>query len=354
MSSPCWKRSRRSRRDRDFVKLTFSIDHWELKEGFATAQETVFSIETLTVYLDDGAEVGRGEALGVDYFGETAQALSHQVMEVAPDLEERLAAGSGAGEDAASVRRALQGLLPPGGARNAVDCALWDLACRRTGRRAWDLLGRTVRPVTTCYTLSLASAGAMAKEARAQGNHGVLKLKLDADDIEARLRAVREARPDAELLIDANGAWDLPLLERHGDTLARYEVALLEQPLPRGSEESLAGLNYAVPLCADESCQHEGELDALVDRFDVINIKLDKTGGLTAALALAERARDLGFDLMVGNMLGSSLAMAPAFLVAQDCRWVDLDGPLWQRADREHPIRYDGGVMSVPDSALWG
>lgn len=336
------------------MKLTFSIDHWELREGFSTAQETVFSIETLTVYLDDGTHRGRGEALGVDYFGETAQSLSHQVMEIAPDLEERLAAGGGAGDDPSSARRAVQTLLPPGGARNAVDCALWDLACRRAGRRAWELLGRTVRPVTTCYTLSLDSAEAMAEEARARTAHGVLKLKLDAVDVEARLEAVREARPDAELLVDANGAWDRALLEGLGDALARSRVALLEQPLPRGSEEALARLDYPVPLCADESCQHAGELEALVGRYDVINIKLDKTGGLTEALALADRGRALGFELMVGNMLGSSLAMAPAFLVAQDCRWVDLDGPLWQRADREHPIRYDGGVMGPPDAALWG
>jgi L-alanine-DL-glutamate epimerase-like enolase superfamily enzyme len=334
------------------VKLTFSIDHWELKEGFTTSQETVFHIETLTVYLDDGAVRGRGEALGVDYFGETAQSLSHQVMDIAPGLEKQLAAG--AGKDPTSTRQALQALLPPGGARNAVDCALWDLACRQAGRRAWDLLGRTVRPATTCYTLSLDSAEAMAEEAGDHASYTVLKLKLDAHDIEARLEAVREARPDAQLLIDANGAWDLPLLESVGDVLARHRVALLEQPLPRGSEQALAGLGYPVPLCADESCQHAGDLDALVGHFDVINIKLDKTGGLTEALAVAERARHLGFELMVGNMLGSSLAMAPAFLVAQDCHWVDLDGPLWQRADREHAIRYDSGIMSPPDAALWG
>jgi L-alanine-DL-glutamate epimerase-like enolase superfamily enzyme len=279
-------------------------------------------------------------------------------MEVAPDLEGRLCRrGGDATLDPGALdatRSALQAMLPPGGARNALDCALWDLACRRTGSRAWDLLGRSVHPVTTCYTLSLDSAEAMADEARAHGKHAVLKLKLDADDVEARLEAVRKARPDAELLIDANGAWDRPLLERVGDVLARHRVALLEQPLPRGSEDALARLNYPVPLCADESCQHAGELEALVDRFQVVNIKLDKAGGLTEALAVADRAQVLGFDLMVGNMLGSSLAMAPAFLVAQACRWVDLDGPLWQRADRDHPIRYDDGVMHLPQAALWG
>jgi L-alanine-DL-glutamate epimerase-like enolase superfamily enzyme len=334
------------------VTITFSIDHWALNDAFVTAQETVFNIETLTVYLDDGARLGRGEALGVDYFGETAQSLSHQVMEVAPVLEARLAPAGN--PDLASIRDLLQDLLPPGGARNALDCALWDLACQRARVRAWDLLGRAIHPVRTAYTLSLDAPGNMATEALAHPGHGVLKLKLDQEDVAARLSAVREARPDAELMIDANGAWDRSLLESLGDTLAQQRVALLEQPLPRGSDAELAGLNYPVPLCADESCQHAGEVDALVDRFDVVNIKLDKAGGLTGALALAERARALGFDLMVGNMLGSSLAMAPAFLVAQDCRWVDLDGPLWQRADREHPIRYDGERMHAPDAVLWG
>ncbi|MEE4175710.1 MAG: dipeptide epimerase [Xanthomonadales bacterium] len=340
------------------MKITFSIDHWELKDAFITSQETVFHIETLTVYLDDGRTVGRGEALGVDYFGETAQSLSHQVMEVAPELEDRLEPvcreGNSSDPLLEATRRAVQGLLPAGGARNALDCALWDLACRRTGRRAWDLLDRSVGPMATGYTLSLASADAMAEEARAQSGYHLLKLKLDADDVAARVEAVRRARPDAELIIDANGAWDRDLLERLGDTLGRHGIGLLEQPLPRGAEDDLAGLNYPVPLCADESCQSTEDLDALVDRFDAVNIKLDKTGGLTEALAVVERARALGFDLMVGNMLGSSLAMAPAFIIAQDCRWVDLDGPLWQRADRDHPVRYDGELMNAPEASLWG
>lgn len=324
------------------MKATFSIDHWELNAGFATSRETLFNIETLTVYLEDGEITARGEALGVDYFGETAQSISHQVMGIAGELESGL------------DRAALQSLLPPGGARNAVDCALWDLACKRQGVRAWELAGVDADPVTTLYTLSLDAADAMAREAHAQNAHSVLKLKLDDQAVTERLEAVRAARPDARLLIDANGAWDAELLERVGDTLARCEIDLLEQPLPRGGDEALAGLNYPVPLCADESCQHRGEVEALRGRYDAVNIKLDKTGGLTEALALAQEARGLGFKLMVGNMLGTSLAMAPAFLVAQDCAWVDLDGPLWQRADRANPIRYDGGVMSPPGATLWG
>ena len=324
------------------MKVTFSIDHWALNAGFATSQETLFNIETLTVYLDADGISARGEALGVDYFGETAQSISHQVMDIVGDLEGGL------------DRAGLQSLLPPGGARNAVDCALWDLACKRRGARAWELAGVSANPVTTLYTLSLDAAETMAREAHAQHAHAVLKLKLDDQGVAERVKAVRAARPDARLLIDANGAWDAALLERVGDTLARCEIDLLEQPLPRDGDDALAGLNYPVPLCADESCQHAGEVEALRGRYDVINIKLDKTGGLTEALALVQEARDLGFELMVGNMLGTSLAMAPAFLVAQDCRWVDLDGPLWQRADRAYPIRYDGGAMSPPEAKLWG
>lgn len=324
------------------MRVSFSIDHWELNAGFSTSQETLFNIETLNVYLEDGEITARGEALGVDYFGETARSMSHQVMDVARELEGGL------------DRRALQSLMPPGGARNAVDCALWDLECKRSGVRAWALAATTADPVTTLYTLSLDEADAMAREAHAQSGHAVFKLKLDQHAVAERVEAVRAARPDACLLIDANGAWDAALLGAVGDTLARCEIALLEQPLPRGDDDGLAGLDYPVPLCADESCQHRGELRALRGRYDAVNIKLDKSGGLTEALALVDEAGALGFELMVGNMLGSSLAMAPAFLVAQHCRWVDLDGPLWQRADRDPPIRYDGGVMSPPDAKLWG
>lgn len=321
---------------------TFSIDQWELQEPFVTSQDSYFSIETLTVYLEDGSRVGRGEALGVDYFGETAQGMSHQVMAIARDL------------DAGLDRKALQALLPPGGARNAVDCALWDLECKRDGRRAWERVGLDVAPVATLYTLSLDTPEAMGKEARAQAAYGTLKLKLDAEHVEDRLDAVRAARPDARLLIDANGGWDLALLSRVGDLLARHRVELLEQPLPRGDDAGLVGLAYPVPLCADEACQDLAELASIADRYDVVNLKLDKCGGLTEALAMVERARKLDLGLMVGNMLGSSLAMAPAFLVAQACRWVDLDGPLWQRADRKHAISYDGETMAVPEAGLWG
>lgn len=324
------------------MNFSFSIDHWELKAPFVTAGECLFAIETLTVYLRDGDHLGRGEALGVDYLGETASSLSHQLMAVSREID--------AGLDRAMV----QALLPPGGARNALDCALWDLECKRSGKRAWALAGIETGPVTTAWTLAMDSPAAMAEAAAQWPDRPVLKLKLDGEAITERLAAVRAARPDAELLVDANGSWTAEVLRRAAPALAEHRVAMVEQPLPRENDGALADLDCPVPVVADESCQHLGELDALADRYDGINIKLDKCGGLTAALELLQACRERGLETMVGNMLGSSLAMAPAFLVAQGCRWVDLDGPLWQRADRAAPVRFEVGVMHAPEASLWG
>ncbi len=323
------------------MRTTFSIDHWELKAPFVTASEEVFSIETLTVYLENRNGTGRGEALGVDYLGETAQSMSHQVMGVSREL------------DAGTDRQGLLSLLPPGGARNAVDCALWDLECRRAGRRAWEQAGVEPSPVRTLYTLSLDSAEAMAREAAAHARMPALKLKLDADDPAGKLAAVRAARPDADLVIDANGGWSIGLLRDLLPALTAHRVELVEQPLPRGADGDLDDLECPVPLCADESCQHAGELDDISGRYQAVNIKLDKCGGLTAGLALARDCHERGLDVFVGNMLGSSLSMAQAFPLTPFARWVDLDGPLWQRGDYDPPIRYDDGVMNPPAPGLW-
>lgn len=325
------------------MKVTFSIDHWELKAPFVTAQEECFAIETLTVFVQDGRHTGRGEALGVDYLDETAQSMSHQVMAISAEIDQGM------------TRAELQKRLPPGGARNAVDCALWDLQSKREGKRVWELAGmQRPEPVHTVYTLSLDSAEAMAEQALAHSDYAILKLKLDAADVVDRLQAVRQARPAAQLLIDANGSWSAPLLQDIGDDLSALEIAMVEQPLPRGADADLAELKISVPLFADESCQSLAEMETLADRYQGINIKLDKCGGLTEALAMLERARQLGLETMVGNMLGSSLAMAPGFVVAQQCRWVDLDGPLWQRADHTPPMQYDAGTLHAPDATLWG
>ncbi len=325
------------------MRVTFSIDSWELKAPFVTSQAEVFAIETLTVFLEDGDHIGRGEALGVDYLGETAQSMSHQVMAFSREIDQGIDRGG------------LQEILPPGGARNAIDCALWDLECKRAGKRVWELAGLPVpEPVCTVYTLSLDDAEAMAREALAHPAFPVLKVKLNETLVLERLAAIRAARPDAQLLIDANGSWSVSLLESMGDDLVALDIAMVEQPLPRGADAALARMDVPVPLFADESCQGLAEIDALADRYQGINIKLDKCGGLTEALAMLERAQQLGMETMVGNMLGSSLAMAPGFVVAQQCRWVDLDGPLWQRADRFPPLRFDAGTLFAPEAALWG
>jgi L-alanine-DL-glutamate epimerase-like enolase superfamily enzyme len=252
------------------------------------------------------------------------------------------------------TRTELAGLLARGGARNALDCAFWDLEAKRAGCRAWELIGRPVQAVTSAYTLSLDNATNMAAEAVEQAAMPLLKLKLDADEPAAKLRAIRAARPDAKLVIDANGGWSPALLDTLADVLVETRVAMLEQPLPRDGDEALARLDYPVPLCADESCQGLDELEAAVERYAMINIKLDKCGGLTEAMRMVAWCRDRDIPMMIGNMLGSSLAMAPAFIVAQACRFVDLDGPLWQRKDRAHAIRYHGPVMQAPEPGLWG
>ena len=324
------------------MKLAISTDTWEMREPFVTATETTTHVNTVTVTLTAGRFSGRGEALGVDYLGEDAGSMTAQIETVRGDIER--------GVD----RETLQALLPSGGARNALDCALWDLEAKREGRRAWDLLGLEAAPVVSVYTLGLDTPGNMAREARAHSNFPVLKLKLGQEGTADKLRAIRAARPTAELVIDANGSWTPPLLDDLADVLVECRVGMLEQPLPAGDDDALEGLEYPVTLCADESCQDGADLEHLPERYGMVNIKLDKCGGLTEAMRMVQWCRDREIALMVGNMLGSSLAMAPAFIVAQRCRYVDLDGPLWQKTDRATPIVCENAVMQPPGRELWG
>ncbi|HLT92316.1 MAG TPA: dipeptide epimerase [Woeseiaceae bacterium] len=324
------------------MKLTLEIDTWALREPFVTARDRVTEITTLTAVLSDGRHSGRGEALGVGYRGETIRSMSAELHAVQHELQAR-----GSVED-------VQELLPPGGARNALDCALWDLRAKREGTRAWSLLGVPMAPVTTVYTLSLGTAERMAAEARERAACPVLKVKLDAEAPAERIRAIRATRPDAEIVIDANGSWTLPLLDELEEVLVENRIAMVEQPLPAGEDDALAGRGYAVTLCADESCQSSADIDRCAARYGMINIKLDKCGGLTEAMRMVEVCRARGLELMVGNMLGTSLAMAPAMLPAQFCRFVDLDGPLFQAADRDPPLTYRGTRIDPPDSRLWG
>ena len=324
------------------MKLRVSAKRWEMVAPFVTAGETVNHIDVLHVMLEHEGFTGRAETMGVDYFGETAESLEAELSALDP--------AAIAGLD----RRALQTLLPPGGSRNGLDCALWDLEAKQTAGGIGALTGIAMAPQHTLFTLSLDDPDAMARRAYEAPQFTRLKLKLNAKDPLDCLQAVREARPDAQLVIDANGSWTPEVMMTVGDGLARFEVALLEQPLPHGDDWVLENLRYPVPLCADESCQSSADLEAAADRYDAINIKLDKSGGLTDALAIRNWCQRNGKRIMVGNMLGSSLAMAPALVVAQGADFVDLDGPLWQRADVEPALSIESGCIQPPESALWG
>jgi len=287
--------------------------------------------------------VGRGEAEGVFYLDDSAEKMFQQVHDIRSEIHNGVS------------RDDLQRLLPPGGARNALDCAMWDLECKITGQSIWQLTGIAPRPVTTVFTIGLESTpAAMADKARAAANAPVLKIKLDADRPYEKLAAIREARPDAVLVVDANQGWDFDLLKEVAPKCAGLDLAMIEQPLPRGADDRLEGFKSPVTLAADESCLHTGELDTAARRYDMINIKLDKTGGLTEALKLARSAREMGCELMVGNMTGTSLAMAPAFVVAQLCDFVDIDGPLLLKYDRPNGLTYDNGIVQIFDRSLWG
>lgn len=309
---------------------------------FVTAGETVHHIDVLHVMLEHDGYKGRAETMGVDYLGETVESLQAELSALDPMAIAQL------------DRETLQHLLPPGGSRNGLDCALWDLQAKQTAGGISALTGITLTPLNTLFTLSLDDPDAMARRAHEVPELKRLKLKLNDQAPLDCLQAIREARPDAQLVIDANGSWTPDLVMAAGDTLARFKVALLEQPLPLGEDGALENLQYPIPLCADESCQSSADLEAVADRYDSINIKLDKCGGLTDALAIREWCQRHSKLVMVGNMLGSSLAMAPALVVAQGADFVDLDGPMWQRTDVAPRLIIDAGCIQPPLPGLWG
>lgn len=325
------------------MRLSVHIERWAAARPFRITGKEWRHFESVVVELEECGAIGRGEAYGVYYAGETADSMADAIEQVAG----RVIAGID--------RAALQALLPPGGARNALDCALWDLEAKRSGRRIFELTGVTPRPLETVYTIGLEpSAEAMAAHAASVPAQPLLKVKLDAREPLERLQAVRAARPAARLVIDANQGWRFDELERLAPALAELGVEMIEQPLPRGADAALERYRSPVPLCADESCLHLGELEAAAARYQLVNIKLDKTGGLTHALELARAARARGLGLMVGSMCGSSLAMAPTFVIGCLCDYADLDGPLLLRRDRLPGIRYRGGCAEPFGPELWG
>jgi L-alanine-DL-glutamate epimerase-like enolase superfamily enzyme len=252
------------------------------------------------------------------------------------------------------TRERLLQLLPAGGARNALDCALWDLEAKRTGRRAWELAGLSVAPIATPYTLSIQPTPEATAEAATRAPGTTLKIKLYAISPLDRVRAVRAARPDATLIVDANQSWTLALLRELAPGLAELDVKMIEQPLPRGADDVLETYRSPVALCADESCQHLGDLSTACNRYQMINIKLDKAGGLTHALQLAAACRARSIETMVGCMVATSLSMAPAFVLAQVCKFADIDGPLFLKYDRADGMVYAQGRVQSPVPRLWG
>jgi L-Ala-D/L-Glu epimerase len=325
------------------LTLHVATERFPLKEPFHITGHTMTTTDVVVVTLQQGSHSGRGEASGVFYHNENPASMTRQIESIRPQIE--------AGID----RYTLQRLLPPGGARNAVDCALWDLESQMTGRPAWEIAELPQpRPLLTTFTVSAHTPEKMAADARAYSNAKAIKLKLTGQPSDAdRVRAVRVACPTVWLGVDANQGFTRPYLEALLPVLVETGVQLIEQPFKVGHEAQLDGLNSPIRIAADESAQALADLPALAVRFDVTNIKLDKCGGLTEGLAMAREAQRLGLQVMVGNMIGTSLAMAPAFLLGQLCDVVDLDGPVFLSHDREPAVRYDNGMISSPDS-LWG
>jgi L-alanine-DL-glutamate epimerase-like enolase superfamily enzyme len=322
--------------------VAFQKERWPLRAPFRFAGHTIEASEVVVVTLSDGEVSGRGEATGVIYRGETPDSICAQIASLVCRLED------GMGRDE------LQRALPAGGARNAIDCALWDLTCKRAGRTIWELLGMTPVEVVSCNTVGLDPIAEAHVRAASLTDFHILKVKADRQNIVGRLRSVRAARPDARLFIDANGAWDISLLASVAEPLAALGVEMIEQPLPAGNDAALAQFDSPVPICADESCFVAADARRLVDRYDLVNIKLDKSGGLTEALELVKAARAEGLGTMVGNMIGTSLSMAPSYVVAQGAAYVDLDGPTALIRDRADGLSYHDGRVSIPEPPLWG
>ena len=325
------------------MELSVRIERWPLAGVFAISRGSKTEAVVVVAELSDGTHRGRGESVPYARYGETSDGIVAAIEALRPMLRRGLG------------RAALQRAIPAGAARNALDCAYWDVNAKRAGRRVHELAGLGVPgPLTTAYTISLGSAAAMAAAAEQAAWRPLLKVKLGGDDDGTRIGAVRRAAPRAQLIVDANEGWNLDNFKANLAACADAGVTLIEQPLPEGRDEALARIKHPVPVCADESVHDRASLDALTGKYDAVNIKLDKAGGLTEALALAAEAERRGFAVMVGCMVATSLAMAPAMLVAQRARWVDLDGPLLLASDRADGLRYEGSLVYPPDPVLWG
>jgi L-alanine-DL-glutamate epimerase-like enolase superfamily enzyme len=326
------------------MNLTVRIERWPLQRAFTISRGSKTEAVVVVAELERGGHRGRGEAVPYLRYGETPEGVAATI--------EAMGAALRGGLD----RCGLQTAMPPGAARNALDCALWDLQAKQAGRSAHGLAALPApKSVVTAYTISLDKPEAMADAAARAASRPMLKVKLGGGgDNTERIAAVRRAAPKAELIVDANEGWGEDALERNLAACAQAGVTLIEQPLPEGRDAVLAQIRRPIPVCADESVHDRASLDAITGKYDAINVKLDKAGGLTEPLALAAEAERRGFDIMVGCMVATSLAMAPAMLVAQRARVVDLDGPLLLAEDRPHGLRYEGSIVHPAEAALWG
>jgi L-Ala-D/L-Glu epimerase len=315
---------------------------WPLKEVFRISRGSRTEAQVVVVTVSDGEHVGSGEGVPIKRYNQSTASLLEQIESLKSDKN--------------LDRNKLEDLLPLGAARDALDCALWDLEAKRSGKRVWELANiPIVEQVETSFTISLDTPEKMAAGAKAAAALPILKLKLGGNDIDLpRVEAVREAAPNTRLLIDANESWSPDHYRKIVSALKKLDVDLIEQPFPADADEVLETLDHPIPICADESCHTTVDLPRLKNRYEVVNVKLDKTGGLTEALRLCKRARENGFKLLIGCMVGTSLGMAPARLLASAAEWVDLDGPLLLARDREHGLTYTNGRIGLPSSQLWG
>ncbi|KPP84299.1 MAG: L-alanine-DL-glutamate epimerase and related enzymes of enolase superfamily [Rhodobacteraceae bacterium HLUCCO07] len=321
------------------MQITVTPETFKLAQAFTISRGSRTEANVLTVRISDGFISGRGECVPYARYGETLESVTAQIEALSGPV----------------TRDALADFLPAGAARNAVDCALWDLEAKKAGKRVWELAGLpTPGPEITAYTLSLDTPDKMREQAEKNAFRPLLKIKLGTPDDMPRLEAVRAGAQKSTIIVDANEGWSAAVYADLAPHLVRLGVALVEQPLPAGEDEALAGMERPVPVCADESAHDRASLPMLEGKYDVVNIKLDKTGGLTEALALKQAALAEGYKVMVGCMVGSSLAMAPATLVAQGAMVTDLDGPLLLAEDRDHALTFDDAGVHPPMAELWG
>ena len=326
------------------LKLSSSPEKWELKEPFTISRGSRTHVDLLYVEITDGVYTGRGETSPTSRYGESIESETKKIETLASKITDDLTPTS------------LQFLMPNGGARNAVDAALWDYLAKKTGKPVWEMLGLTPpKPIETVYTISLNTPEKMAASAKKNAFRGLLKLKFGGDDDDRRASLIREAvGPECRIVLDANEAWTVEHLKDYLPVMADNNILMVEQPMPQGQDEALGEVEHIVPICADESCHTTSDLKHLKGLYEMVNIKLDKTGGLTEAAHLFHKAKAMDFEIMVGCMLGTSLGMAASHLVASHAKFVDLDAPLLIKKDRVPGLRYDGNLVYPPQRIFWG